>query len=158
MIEYAVQQHAHAARMRRLHKLPEGGLAAEPCVHIIIIHDAVFVVGGGGVNGRKIQAVNAQVAQVIQMLRYARQVAAQIHSGGWRCIPRRGDIGLFAHAVGKALGKNLVHDRRIRPRNMAVHIAGKNIGVLEEGVVSALKIIRARKPFLAEVKAFAIII
>ena len=158
VVEHAVQQHAHAARVRRLHKLPEGGLAAELCVHIIIIHDAVFVVGGGGVNGRKIQAVNAQVAQVIQMLRYARQVAAQIHSGGWPCIPRRVDVGLFTHAVGKALGKNLVHDGRIRPGNMAVHIAGKNIRVLEKGVVSAFKIICARKAFLAEVKAFAIMI
>ena len=158
VVEHAVQQHAHAARVRSLHQLTEGSLSAEPRVHIIIIHDAVFVVGGGGVNGRKIQAVNAQVAQVIQMLRYARQVAAKVHPGGWLCIPRRSDIGLFAHAVGKALRKNLVHDGRIRPGNMPVYIAGKNIGVLEEGVVSALKIIRARKPFFAEVKALVIMI
>ena len=77
VVEHAVQYHPHAPLMRPVAQGAEVLLAAQQRVDGAVVRRVVAVVAGGLENGVQVQGGHAQPAQIVQLLRDARQRAAE---------------------------------------------------------------------------------
>ena len=100
-------------------------------IHIIIVLNVVFVIGGRHKDGIQIEHIHAQLFQVIQFAHDARQITAVkgAHVHGLRpCIPVlhlfgvASDVGVLPiqHVVGRVavaetIHENLIHDCALGP-------------------------------------------
>src|SRR5208283_4952649 len=97
------------ARMTRVHEFTQQHHVAKMLVHREVVDNVVFMVAGALENRRKIERGDAEVAQVIQLVEDALQIAAREVAEGGRRAPWFGSERVIRPvAVAEALRKNLV--------------------------------------------------
>ena len=64
MIEDAIEDDPHAAVVRLIQELSQGGIAPEQGVDLVVIIGVVAVVGGRGKNGGQVQRGHTECPQV----------------------------------------------------------------------------------------------
>ena len=132
MVGHDVQQVAHAARVQSLAQRNQRLVAAKMRVDVLVVGHVVLVVRLGGEDRVEIQRGDAQLLDIIQLLRNALQVAAveDQREGGVVRRQRAPGEGLRALAavfvlvglrivrriaVGETVGEDLVEDGFVQP-------------------------------------------
>ena len=95
VVEYAVEDDAHPARVDAIDQPPQIGLRAEGRVDLEIIGRVVLVVRRCAEDGRQIQTRRAERLDVVELLRNARQIAAH------EILPRRCRTPVFRTRRGE---------------------------------------------------------
>lgn len=88
MIKYTIWYDVHSAAVRGMQQIPEGFITTQKRVDLEIIICMVTMVGGGCVNGVKVDGVNPQVDQVIQFFNDTVKIAAFKTIWVGRSVPR----------------------------------------------------------------------
>ena len=76
VVEDAVEDDLHAARVGRVEQLAQRRVAAQQRVDHLVVVRVVTVVGRRGEDGIQVQRRDAELAQVVEMLGDAQQIAA----------------------------------------------------------------------------------
>ena len=76
VVEDAVEDDPHAAGVGRVEQLAQGRVAAEQRIDQLVVVGVVAVVRGRGEDRVQVERRDAQVAQVVEVLGDAQQVAA----------------------------------------------------------------------------------
>jgi len=87
VVEDPIQHNADAAAVRLVQQAAQGGIPAEDGIDLQVVVGMVAVVGGGLEDRRKVNGIDAQVLQVIQLFQHADQVAALESVAGGRGVP-----------------------------------------------------------------------
>jgi hypothetical protein len=115
VVEYAIENHAHVLFMGFIEQRPQGAVAAQHWVHVVVVEGVVAVIRSGGKDRVEIERRDPEILDVVEPFSDPIQVASLIPVGGGGRVPGfEADIG-HAPAACKAIGKNLVENCVLYP-------------------------------------------
>ncbi len=125
VVEDPVQHHPHAPLVAVVEKTPEGALASEDRVHAVVVVGVVAMVGGRLEDGIEVQRGDPEVAEVVEPLGDAHQVATLEAVAGGGSVPRLQAVRL-AHLLGpgEAVREDLIEDGVSHPGRGTVERRG----------------------------------
>ena len=75
MVEHAVGDHAHIARVRFVEQPPESAIAAQDRIDVVVVIGVIAVIGCRSKDRIEVERCNAEVLQIIQLFGHAQQIA-----------------------------------------------------------------------------------
>jgi hypothetical protein len=117
VVEDAVQHDAHAAGVRPVQQLAQGGVTAQERVDRQVVVRVVAVVGRRGEDRVEVDRRDAQSLEVVQVVDHAVQVTALEPVVGRRGVPGlEGPGRMDTAAAGEPVREDLVEDGILHPR------------------------------------------